>query len=76
MEALHLIPVSIVRCFKKLDMNNLSWSETMSEGRLFLQYQLSKNKTASSGALSEVEVGIIQISEPRRSVIVRIQLKP
>ena len=65
MEALHLIPVRIVRCFQKFDMKILSLSETMSEGRPFSQYHLLKNKTASSLAVREEEVGIMRMSDPR-----------
>ena len=76
MEALHFIPVIIVRCFQKVDMKNLLRSETMLVGKPFSQYHLSKNKTASSFAVRVVEVGMMQMSEPRRSVMVSMQLWP
>ena len=75
-EALHFIPEIIVKCFQKADMNSLSRSEIMSKGRPFSQYQWSKNKTASSFAVSLVDVGMIRTSDPRRSVMVRIQSCP
>jgi hypothetical protein len=70
------MPEIIVKCFQNLDMNNLSRSETMSVGNPFSQYQWLKNITANSFAVREVEVGIMRMSDPRRSVIVRIQLWP
>src|ERR1700678_2386922 len=75
-EALHLTPVRRVRCFQKEDMKSLSRSEMMSVGSPFSQYQLSKNRTASSLAVREVEVGMMRISDDRRSVMVRMQLYP
>ena len=76
MVALHLMLVRIVRCFQNTDMKSLSLSETMSEGRPFSQYHLSKNKTASSLAVRVEEVGMMQMSEARQSVIVRIEPWP
>lgn len=76
MEALHLILDSKVRCFQNLDMKSLSWSEIMSEGKLFSQYQLSKNREASSLVVSLVDVGMMQMSEPRQSMMVNIQSWP
>src|ERR1700678_1889632 len=66
----------MVRCFQNADMNSLSWSDMISLGRPFSQYQWSKKRILSSLALSEVEVGMIRISDPRRSVIVSMQLWP
>ena len=62
-EALHVIPVSMLRCFQKADMKSLSRSETMSKGKPFSQYQLSKNRTASSLAVSVVVVGMMRTSD-------------
>ena len=70
------MPEIMVRCFQKADMNNLSLSETMSNGRPFLQYQWLKNKTMSSFAVSLVDVGMMRMSEPSQSVMVRIQSCP
>src|ERR1700678_26781 len=76
LEALHLTPVRRVRCFQKEDMKSLSRSETMSVGKPFSQYHLSKNRTASSLAVREVEVRMMRISEDKRSVMVKMQSKP
>jgi hypothetical protein len=62
--------------FPKVDIKSLSRSDTMLRGRPFSQYQRSKNKMANSLAVSLVDVGIIRISDPSRSVIVRIQSYP
>ena len=75
-EALHLIPVINVRCFQNEDINSLSRSEIISIGRPFSQYQLSKKSDANCLAVSVVVVGIILMSEPRRSVIVKMQSWP
>ena len=66
----------ILRCFQKADINNLSRSETIFNGKPFSQYQLSKNRTASCFAVRVIVVGMMRTSEPRRSVIVSLQLKP
>ena len=75
METLQVMPVRSVKCFQKEDMNNLSRSDTMFIDRPFSQYHVSKNKTASSLAVSLVEVGMIRMSDDKRSVIVRMQVK-
>lgn len=75
-EALHLNPVIIVRFFQEADIKSLSLSNTISRGRPFSQYQQSKNRISSCFAEREVVVGMIRISEPRQSVMVRIQLCP
>ena len=69
MEALHFIPVIIVRCFQKVDMKSLSWSETMLVGKPFSQYHLSKNKTASSFV---VNVGAKMICDGKYAVMALI----
>ena len=74
-EYLCLTPVKSIRCLQNFDTNNLSRSEIISMGRPFSQYQLSKKSTASSSAVRVVVVGMIRMSELRRSVIVRIQSK-
>jgi hypothetical protein len=59
-----------------LEVNSLSLSEMISSGRPFLQYHSSKKMVASSSAVRLDRVGIIRMSEFKRSVIVRIQSKP
>ena len=49
-DSFSLIPVRACEAFQNLEVNSLSQSETMSRGRLFSQYQLSKNMTARSSA--------------------------
>lgn len=68
--------VSLCNVHQNLEMNNLSQSEMISEGRPFSQYQLSKNRVASFSAVMSVHVGISLTSEPRQSVMVSRQLKP
>jgi hypothetical protein len=48
----------------------------MSRGSPFSWYQLLKNKSARSSAEIVVRVGMRQISEPRQSVIVKMQSQP
>ena len=48
----------------------------MSKGRLFLQYQCLKKIDASASADISVHVGIIHMSDPSWSIIVKMQLKP
>ena len=62
--------------FQNLDMNSLSQSEMISTGSLFLQYQCSKNRPASRLADKSILVGIIWMSAPSLSVVVRIQSIP
>ena len=65
MEALQEMPVRSIKCFQKEDINSLSRSDTMFIGRPFSQYHLSKNNTASSLAVSLVEVGMIRMSDDK-----------
>jgi hypothetical protein len=69
------MPVRRCSAFQNLETNNLSLSEIMSNGMPFSQYQCLKNIDASPSAEISVCVGIIHMSEPRRSVIVNMQLK-
>ena len=64
------------KCFQKREMNSLSWSEISSRGRPFSQYQWSKKSKARDSAVRSVVVGMIRMSEPSLSVIVRMQLWP
>ncbi len=75
-DRLRCAPVSLCNVHQNLEMNSLSWSEMISEGSLFSQYQLSKNLVASFSVVISVRVGISLTSEPRQSVIVSKQLKP
>ena len=68
--------MSFVNAFQKRDTKILSRSQTMSFGKPFSQYHVLKKVTASSLAVMVVFVGTIRMSEPRRSVIVRIQSYP
>ena len=64
------MPVNLCRARQNLDKKSLSL------GRLFLQYQWSKNRSARFSAIMSVCVGMIHTSDPGRSVIERIQSKP
>src|SRR6266702_838079 len=75
-DILSLILVSWCSFFQKRARNSLSRSDTISKGSPFSQYQLSKNISASFSAVRVEIVGIRRISEPRRSVRVRIMSKP
>src|ERR1700678_2843823 len=75
-ESLCLTPVRIIRCVQNLEIKSLSWSETISKGKPFSQYHSLKKTEPNSSAGSVVLVGIIRMSELRRSVIDRIQSKP
>ena len=68
--------MSFVDAFQKQDTKILSWSQTMSFGNSFLQYQVSKNVTVRSSVVMVVLVSIIHMSEPEQSLIVKIQLYP
>jgi hypothetical protein len=70
------MPVRQCSAFQNLDTNNLSQSDIMSKGRLFLQYQCFKKIDASASADISVHVGIICMSDPSQSIIVKMQLKP
>lgn len=68
-----LMPVSLCKAFQNLDMNSLLRSETISVGRPFLQYHLSKNKYVRSSAVMSVLIGTSCISLPKQSVRVMMQ---
>ena len=68
--------VSLCKAVQNLDTKSLLWSEIISLGRPFSQYQLLKNIMARSSTVMLVFVGTIQMSKLRRSVIVRIQSNP
>ena len=57
-------------------MKSLSRSDIISRGRPFSQNHLRKNSLARPCTVSVHEVGMIQMSELRRSVIVSIQSCP
>ena len=69
-------PVKQCSALQNLEINNLSLSDTISVGKPFSQYQFLKNSDANASAVMSVRVGTMCISDPNRSVIVRIQLKP
>jgi hypothetical protein len=70
------MPVRWCNAFQNFDTNNLSLSEIISSGKPFSQYQCLKNTVANPSANMSVRVGAIHMSEPSRSVIIKIQLKP
>ena len=70
------MPVSSCKAFQKHEMKSLLQSETMSSGNPFLQYHFSKNISANCSAVNAAVVGINWMSEPKRSVIVRMVSKP
>lgn len=72
----NLTPVSLFRAFQKQETKSLSLSETKLRGKPLLQYQLSNTSRATSSAKASVQVGMIWMSEPRQSVIVKMQLEP
>ena len=57
-------------------MNNLLWSETMSNGKPFSQYHFSKKVSVSCSAVNEENEGTIWILDPSQSVKVIIVSKP
>lgn len=66
----------IFSAFQNFDKNNLSRSDTISNGRPFSQYQWSKNTTANSSAVIFAFVGTILMSDPNRQVIEQIMSYP
>ena len=70
------MPVSLVKAFQNLLMNNLSLSLTMFNDRPFSQYHKSKNCTEKCLAEIFKHVGVIQISELSLSMMVTMTLKP
>ena len=62
------IPVSLCSSFQKRDRKILSWSDTISRGRPFSQYQCRKKRSANCSAVIVVVVGTIRISDPSQSV--------
>ena len=69
-----LTPVILCKHFQKQARKSLSLSETISSSSPFLQYQFVKNSSANCLAVRVVVVGIMWMSEPRQSVIVRMLL--
>jgi len=70
------MPVKQCRALQNFHMNNLSLSDTISVGNPFSQYQCLQNSDANNLAVMSVRVGTMRMSDPSRSVIVSIQLKP
>ena len=70
------MPVRVWRDFQNWDMKSLSRSDTMFKGSPLIQYHFSKKSSASFSAVRVETVGIIWISEPRRSVNVIMVSKP
>ena len=70
--------VSLCNSFQKCERNSLSRSETIfrAGGRLFSQYQWSKKRQAIFSAVRDVVLGMIRMSEPRRSVKITMELYP
>ena len=63
------------KCFQNLEINNLSQSEIICKRRPFSQYQLLKKIGVRDSAFKLVVVGMICMSAPSLSVIVRMQSK-
>ena len=61
------IPVSLCSSFQKHDRKILSWSDMISRGRPFLQYQCWKKRSANCSVVIVVVVGTIHISDPSQS---------
>lgn len=73
-DILSFMPVSSCKCFQKCERKSSSLSEIMSRGNPFLQYQCVKNNSAKASAVNVVVVGIIHMSDPNQSLMVRIVL--
>jgi hypothetical protein len=75
-DILILTPVSLCSACKNFDKKSLSWSETISYGSPFLQYQWSKNNPAKCSAEILSLHGTRWMSALSLSVIETIILKP